>query len=78
MALFRARKSLGLSQQAVAAAVGISRSFYTLIERGIRNPSLSVALSLSKLFAVSPEELFAPDEERTGEGRRRWSRIDRV
>lgn len=78
MALIRARKNLGLSQQAVATAVGISRSFYTLIERGVRNPSLPVALSIAKLFGVSPEELFAPGEERTDKARRRWLGIDRV
>lgn len=59
-ALIEARKNAGLSQQAVAAAVGISRSFYTLIENGARSPSLPVALRIAGLLGAEPGGLFAP------------------
>lgn len=63
-ALANRRGQAGLSQQDVARAVGISRSFYTLIERGARNPSLVVALRLAALLGAAPEELFAPPQFR--------------
>jgi putative transcriptional regulator len=59
-ALIEARRNAGLAQKAVAEAVGISRSFYTLIERGDRNPSLPVALRLARFFGTDTRVLFAP------------------
>lgn len=60
VALIGARRRAGLSQQQVAEAVGISRSFYTLIERGCRTPSLAVALRIAGFFGAAPGELFPP------------------
>lgn len=37
------RKALGVTQSAVAVKVGISRSSYSAIERGLRDPSLDTA-----------------------------------
>lgn len=59
-ALVEARARAGLSQQDVAEAIGISRPFYTLIERGARNPSLTVALRIAELFGGDPRDLFSP------------------
>ncbi|HHW14363.1 MAG TPA: helix-turn-helix domain-containing protein [Firmicutes bacterium] len=60
VALIQARRRAGLSQQQVAEAVGVSRSFYTLIERGCRTPSLAVALRIAEFFGAAPGELFSP------------------
>ncbi|MGE5553937.1 MAG: helix-turn-helix transcriptional regulator [Betaproteobacteria bacterium] len=59
-ALIEARRRAGLSQKEVAAAVGVSRSFYTLVERGSRNPSLPVALRIARFFDTDTKDLFGP------------------
>lgn len=41
--LIKVRKSLGLTQADMAAAAGVHRSYYGLIENGNRNPTLKIA-----------------------------------
>ena len=50
--IIMARKEKGLSQEQVAKIVGISRSFYTHIERGKRNPRYETLVKLSTLLKV--------------------------
>ncbi|WDF05517.1 helix-turn-helix domain-containing protein [Shouchella hunanensis] len=38
--------------------ITISESYYGMIETGVRNPSLSVAVGLSELYKVNPATLF--------------------
>lgn len=45
-------------QEDIAINVGISASYYSMVESGIRKPSLSVAIKLSQYFGVSVETLF--------------------
>ena len=56
--LLEARVKLNLTHQEVAEKAKISRSFYTLIENGLKNPSLDVAIRVSKVLNLSVEELF--------------------
>lgn len=56
------RKSMGLTQAEVAARVGISRSAYTMIESGARNPRMSLQKRLADLFGVTVDELFFGSE----------------
>ncbi|MDI6871196.1 MAG: helix-turn-helix transcriptional regulator [Bacillota bacterium] len=63
-ALIETRRRAGLSQKDVAEAVGISRSFYTLIERGTRNPSLPVALRIARFFGADTRQLFCQSAAR--------------
>lgn len=46
------------SQLEIAEILGISRTFYNQIENGTRNPSLSLAMDISKLFDIPVEVLF--------------------
>ena len=46
------------SQLEIAEMLGISRTFYNQIENGTRNPSLSIAMDISRLFDISVEVLF--------------------
>lgn len=58
VALRHAREELRLSQAAVASAAGISRSYYTLIELGQRNPSVDDAIRIARAVGRTVEELF--------------------
>lgn len=49
--LIERRKKLGLSQQEVADAAGIDRSYYTKIENGL-TPSVKVAKAISEILGV--------------------------
>ncbi len=55
--IFTKRKALGLSQQAVAAALGVSRPTYIAIERGERKPTPQERLILADLLNVSTESV---------------------
>jgi putative molybdopterin biosynthesis protein len=61
-----ARKARGLSQRALADAAGISRQAVGAMEKGRMQPSVGIALALSRAVGTSVEELFgdaceAPD-----------------
>lgn len=38
--------------------VSISESYYGMIEQGVRTPALNIALAISSLFEVDPNEIF--------------------
>lgn len=52
------RINLKLSHGEVAKAIGISRSFYTQIENGTRDPSLKVAQKIASFYEISLDEIF--------------------
>ena len=60
----RLREKQGLSQEAFGFAAGIDRTYVSGIERGSRNPTLTVAqkfadglgVSLSRLLSDNPEQ----------------------
>ena len=52
------RELLGLSQEGLAAAAGLDRSYIGGIERGERNPSLAAILQLAAAVGVPASHLF--------------------
>ena len=52
------RTKKNLKQREVAEAVGITTSYYGMIELGVRKPSLSLAMDLARFFDTSVEEIF--------------------
>lgn len=50
-------------QKEVAKDIGITASYYGMIEAEIRKPSLSVAMKLSQYFGVPVEILFSNVEK---------------
>jgi putative transcriptional regulator len=53
------RKERSLTQIELAAAVGVSRQTIISIEKGKFDPSLSLALRMSKYFGRFVEDIFA-------------------
>jgi len=56
--LIQTRKSKGLQQKDVAKAVGITTSYYGMIELGKRNPDLEKAKKIADYFSMSVDEIF--------------------
>ena len=62
--LRQARQAAGLSQEALAAAIGISRQAYAAAESGSAVPSTEIALRLARALGTTVEQLFAlPESE---------------
>jgi putative transcriptional regulator len=55
------RTRQGISQGALAAALGVSRQTINAIETGRYLPSLPLALALGRYFGMPVEDLFHPE-----------------
>jgi transcriptional regulator with XRE-family HTH domain len=60
---YRDRK--GLSQEQLAEAAGLDRSFISLVERGIQSPNIIILLKIAEVLKVSAAELIAKTEATT-------------
>ncbi|HLR54287.1 MAG TPA: helix-turn-helix transcriptional regulator [Pseudogracilibacillus sp.] len=56
------RKEHGYSQEGLAEKLGVSRQTVISIEKGRYNPSLPLALRMSKIFNTSVESIFFLEE----------------
>ena len=52
------RRQRGLSQEAFAKAIRVSRQTVSSIENGRYNPSLDLAFMISDFFGLSVEDIF--------------------
>jgi putative transcriptional regulator len=59
----RMREHAGLSQGALAVALGVSRQTINAIETGKYDPSLTLAVRLARHFDSTVEEVFHVDHE---------------
>ena len=57
------RVALGVNQQELGRLAGVSRQTISLIERGDYSPSVTLALTLAKIFGVAVEDIFSLEEE---------------
>ena len=57
------RRSAELTQEQLAARVGVTRQTILSIERGRYNPSVGLALLIARVFAVPVESIFQLDPE---------------
>jgi putative molybdopterin biosynthesis protein len=55
-----ARQARGFSQLQLAGMAGVSRQAVSAVEAGLSDPSLRVALALSRALGLTVEELFGP------------------
>jgi putative transcriptional regulator len=56
--LINKRKELGKTQKELAESIGIARSFYTNIERGVKDPSLEIAVKIAKELKTTIDYIF--------------------
>jgi transcriptional regulator with XRE-family HTH domain len=61
----RLRQARGMSIEALADEVGLAYTYVGQIERGRRNPTLSVVERFAAVFGVDPRDMF---DEGTGSG----------
>ncbi len=57
------RKERAMTQQQMAAALGVSRQTIISLESGKYNPSILLAHSIARLFDARIEEVFIFEEE---------------
>lgn len=62
----RLRLKRGLSQEALAEAAGLDRTFISMIERGIRKPTLDSSKRIADGLGLSLNELIRLVEEQNG------------
>jgi transcriptional regulator with XRE-family HTH domain len=65
-ALREFREQKGLSQEQLAEAAGLDRSFISLVERGIQSPNIVVLLRIAEVLKVPATNLIAHMEEIMG------------
>ncbi len=58
-ALKELRQAKGLSQEALALEADLDRTYISLLERGLRQPSLTTIFLLAKVLSCKPSELVA-------------------
>lgn len=61
---YRARHNM--TQDELAALVGVRRETVVNLEKGRYNPSLKLAMDIAKVFSCTVEELFSFNEEAKG------------
>ena len=64
--LRKRRKKRGLTQEDLAEAADVHWKYISLLERGLRQPSLDVLLRLAKSLDASASELVAEVEQDMG------------
>ena len=62
LAMKEARKEKGLSQDALAAAVGVSRQTNNAIEKGDYNPTIRLCISICRVLGLTLNDLFWEEE----------------
>ena len=64
--IYERRRALSLSQEKLAVAAGLDRTFVYKVERGRRNPSLETIFRVAQALGVKPEDLVAEVHRRVG------------
>ncbi|MDR0885467.1 MAG: helix-turn-helix transcriptional regulator [Clostridiales Family XIII bacterium] len=57
------RQERNMKQDELAEKVGVRRETIIRLEKGLYNPSLKLAMDITKYFNVSIEELFSFEED---------------
>jgi len=70
-ALRECRRRAGLSQEELAFAAGVHRTYISQLERGLKGPSLSIVFDLAAALKILPTDLIKPVQERLLRGRNR-------
>ena len=57
------RNGMGIRQDELAKALGVSRQTISSLENGRYNPSIILAYNIAKYFGLTIEEVFCFEEE---------------
>ncbi|WP_319229681.1 helix-turn-helix transcriptional regulator [Draconibacterium orientale] len=57
------RIDAGLSQEKLAEIADLDRTYISLLERGLRQPSLSTVFALAQALKIKPHQLIKDVEE---------------
>ena len=55
-----------MSQEQLAAAAGLDRSFISLVERSIQSPNIVVLLKIAEVLGISAADLISKTESSMG------------
>lgn len=66
IALRTVRKERGLSQERLALDCGFDRTYVSLVERGMRSPTVRSVVKLAKVLGVRPSEIVHRMEDHLG------------
>jgi len=58
LVLKKLRKEKNISQEKLALDGGLDRTFISLMERGLRQPSLTTIIQISDALEIKPDELM--------------------
>lgn len=62
-AMKQARSEKGLSQQALADALGVSRQTINAIEKGDYNPTIKLCIGICRVLGLTLNDLFWEEEK---------------
>ena len=62
------REKAQLSQESLAYESGVHRTYVSMIERGIRHPTLDVVFRLAEALGIAPSALVEATERRLRRG----------
>lgn len=57
------RRKIGVKQEELADALGVSRQTICSLEKGRYNPSIELAFKVAKYFEMTIEDIFIYEEE---------------
>lgn len=57
------RTQAGISQEKLAEFADLDRTYISLLERGLRQPSLNIVFSLSKALNIKPHQMVEEVEK---------------
>jgi transcriptional regulator with XRE-family HTH domain len=60
------RQKAGISQEALADSAEVDRTYISLLERGLRQPTLGTLFTLSRALGVSPATMVSRTASLTG------------
>jgi transcriptional regulator with XRE-family HTH domain len=66
--LRNARNRRGLSQEELCEGANIDRTYPSLLERGLRTPTLPVVIEIAQALGVEPAQLVSETLEQLREG----------
>jgi ribosome-binding protein aMBF1 (putative translation factor) len=72
-ALREIREEKGISQERLALDAGFDRTFVSLLERGLRKPTIRTVVKLAAILKVKPSEIVQRMEAHLAKGRKKPS-----